>query len=187
MNMLTEKLFGNQSIIVTLDVDALLFERLKQILEAGFSVVEINTYDQGLLKKILQDFPSLRVGSGNVINTQQLEDCYQAGVHFVSSPGFLSAIAQTAAIYSINYLPGIATISEAMQVLALGYHQARPYPANLSFCTLLNKCLPMLRLFPAEIEWDEAEHYLSLPSVAAVSILNPECKQLHALSAGVFA
>lgn len=185
--MMTDKLFGNQSIIVTLDVDALLFDRLKQIAQAGFSVVEINCHEQNLLHKILQDFPSLRIGAGNIISTQQLEDCYQAGVHFVSSPGFLPAIAQTAAIYSINYLPGIATISEAMQVMALGYHQARPYPADLAFCASLNKCIPMLRLFPAEVEWDEAEHYLSLPAVAAVSILNPESKHLNALAAGVLA
>lgn len=184
---MTDKLFGNQSIIVTLDVDALLFDRLKQIAQAGFSVVEINCTEQSLLQKILKDFPSLRIGAGNVINTQQLEDCYTAGVHFVSSPGFLPAIAQTAAIYSVNYLPGIATISEAMQVMALGCHQARPYPADLAFCASLNKCLPMLRLFPAEIEWDEAEHYLTLPAVAAVSILNPESKQLNALATGVFA
>lgn len=181
-----DKLFANQSIIVTLDVDSFLFDRLKQISQAGFYVVEINSCDTVLLKKILQEFPSLRIGSGNVTSTQQLEDCYSAGVHFASSPGFIPAIAQTAAIYSMNYLPGIATPSEAMQVMALGHHQARPYPATLSFCALLNKCLPMLRLFPAEIEWDEAEHYLSLPAVAAVSILNPGAKQLSALTAGVF-
>ena len=183
---MTDKLFDTQSVIITLDVDALLFNRLKQIAQAGFSIAEINTADQGLIKTILQEFPSLRIGAGNVINTQQLENCYQAGAHFITSPGFLPGIAQTASIYSINYLPGIATISEAMQVMALGCHQARPYPASLSFCALLNKCLPMLRLFPAEIEWDEAEHYLNLPAVAGVSILNPESKQLNALSSTVF-
>lgn len=185
--MVSDKLYGSQSVIVTLDVDALLFERLRQIEQAGFTVVEINSHDKSLLKKILTDFPALRVGAGNVINTQQLEDCYQAGMHFVSSPGFLPAMAQTAAVYSINYLPGVATASEAMHLLSLGYHQARPYPANLSFCALLNKYLPMLRLFPAEIEWDEAEHYLSLPSVAAVSILNPEREHLKSLSSGILA
>ncbi|WP_058523941.1 multidrug DMT transporter permease [Legionella birminghamensis] len=185
--MMTEKLFGNQSIIISLDVDAYLFDRLRQIAKAGFSVVEINTCDEGLLKKILGEFPGLRIGAGNIVSTQQLEDCYQAGAHFVTSPGFLPAIAQTAAIYSINHLPGIATLSEAMQVMALGYHQARPFPASLSFCALLNKCLPTLRLFPAEVEWDEAEHYLSLPSVAAISILNPEVKSLTALSDGALA
>ncbi|CEK11176.1 multidrug DMT transporter permease [Legionella hackeliae] len=185
--MMTDKLFDNQSIIITLDVDAFLFDRLKQIARVGFAVVEINTSEQEILKKVLNDFPALRIGAGNITSTQQLEDSYQAGVHFASSPGFLPAIAQTAAIYSMNYLPGIATISEAMQVMALGYHQARPYPANLAICASLNKCLPMLRLFPAEVEWDEAEHYLSLPAVAAVSILNPESKQLQALSTGVLA
>lgn len=184
---MSDKLFGNQSIIVNLDVDPFLFDRLKQVVQAGFSVAEINTSDENLLKKILQEFPSLRIGAGNIISTQQLENCYLAGAHFVSSPGFLPAIAQTAAIYSINYLPGVATISEAMQVMALGCHQARPYPATLSFCALLNKCLPMLRLFPAEIEWEEAEHYLNLPAVAAVSIVNPDSKHLNALSTAVLA
>jgi 2-dehydro-3-deoxyphosphogluconate aldolase/(4S)-4-hydroxy-2-oxoglutarate aldolase len=185
--MMTDKLFSNQSIIVSLDVDAFLFDRLKQVVQAGFSIVEINTADEQLLKKILHDFPSLRIGAGNIITTQQLEDCYQAAVHFVTSPSFLPAIAQTASIYSINYLPGVATPSEAMQVMALGYQQVRPYPATLSFCALLNKCLPTLRLFPAEIEWDEAEHYLNLPAVAAVSIVNPESKILASLSDGALA
>ena len=58
----------------------------------------------------------------------------------------------------------------------------RPFPADLAFCTVLNKCLPDLRLFPAEIEWEEAEHFLNLPAVAAVSIHNPDKKQLTALS-----
>lgn len=185
--MIANKLFNNQSIIVALDVDALLINRLEQIIQAGFSVIEINCQETTLLKKIVHDFPSLRVGASNVVSTEQLENCYQAGVHFVTSPGFLPALVQTAAIYSINYFPGIATLSEAMQVMALGCHQARPYPANLAFCTSLNKCLPGLSLFPAEIEWEESEHYLSLPAVTAVSVLIPENKSLNALSSSVFA
>lgn len=176
-----ENLFTNQPIIISLDVDDLVLHRLHQIVQAGFKVVEINSADTGLLRTILKDFPMLSVGAGNIITTQQLEDCYNARVHFVTSPGFLPAIAETANVYSINYLPGVATLSEAMQAMALGYDNVRPFPANLAFCTLLNKCLPLLRLFPAEIEWEEAEHFLNLPSVAAVSIVNPESKQLRAL------
>lgn len=185
--MMTDKLFANQSIIISLDVDTFLMDRLKQVSQAGFSVIEINCSKPEILKTILKEFPHLRIGAGNIINTQQLEDSYHAGVHFISSPGFLPAIAQTASVYAINYLPGIATLSEAMQIMELGYHQARPCPANLALCTLLNKCLPMLRLFPAEIEWEEAEGYLSLPAVAAVTILNPTSEQLSSLSIGVFA
>lgn len=182
-----DKVTGNHSIIITLDVDAHLFNKLQQIANAGFSVVEINSVDQVLLRNALEQFPRLRIGAGNVINTQQLEDCYQAGVHFATSPGFLPAIAQTANVYSINYLPGIATLSEAMHAASLDCKHVRPFPANLSFCTLLNKYLPQLRLFPAEIEWEEVEHFLNLPAVAAVSIINPESKQLQALSSTIFA
>lgn len=185
--MKNEKFLSNKSIIVTIDVDDFLFDRLKQIVRAGFHTVEINTSETALLQQIINEFPKLCIGSGNIISTQQLENAYQAGVHFASSPGFLPAITQTALIYSMDYLPGIATLSEAMQVMALGCVQARPYPATLSFCTLINKCLPTLQLLPAEVEWDEAEHYLNLPSVAAISILNPEKKQLNVLSAGIFA
>ncbi len=185
--MMMDEVTGNQSIIISLDVDVHLFDKLQQIAKTGFSVVEINCVDQVLLSNALHTFPMLRIGAGNVINTQQLEDCYQAGVHFVTSPGFLAAMAQMASIYSINYLPGVATLSEAMQAIFLGCTHVRPFPANLAFCILLNKYLPQLQLFPAEIEWDEAEHFLNLPAVAAISIINPERKQLQALSAVVFA
>lgn len=185
--MLNDKVFTSHSVIITLDVDAFLFDKLNQINSAEFPVVEINDAEPDLLRKIIQDFPSLRVGAGNILNPHQLEESYSAGIHFASSPGFLPAIAQTASIYSINYFPGISTLSEAMQVLALGYFQAKPFPASLSFCTLLNKYLPRLRLFPADVELDKVESYLNLPAVAAITVTNPEIKQLQSLSAGIFA
>ena len=183
--MVIDKFLGNESIIVSLDVDNFLLQRLEQIIEAGFTLIEINSTEKKLLSQIMKQYPNIKIGAGGIIDTQQLENCYQAGVHFASSPGFLPAIAQTANVYSMNYWPGVATISEAMAAMSLGYQQVRPFPANLAFCTLLNKCLPNLNLFPAEIEWEEAEHFLNLPAVAAVSIHNPDKKQLSALSSGV--
>lgn len=183
MDKLTEK----QSIIITLDVDGLLFDKLNNVAQAGFSLVEINCVDANILSSAARSFPNLLIGAGNIITTQQLEDCYQAGVSFATSPGFLPAIAQTASIYSMNYIPGIATLSEAMQAVAVGCQHVRPLPADLHFCNLLNKYLPLLRLFPAEIEIEEIEHFLNLPAVAAVSIIYPESKQLQELSAVVFA
>lgn len=185
--MITDNLLSSQSVIVSLDVDNYLFDRLQQIKDAGFTTIEINSTEPTLLSQIITQFPGIKIGSGGIINTQQLENCYLAKVHFASSPGFLPAIAQTANVYSMNYLPGVATISEAMAAMNLGFQQVRPFPATLSLCTVLNKCLPNLSLFPAEIEWEEAEHFLNLPSVTAVSIHNPDQKQLHALSAGILA
>lgn len=169
-NMSIDKLLNNQSIIVSLDVDQFLFERLNQIAEAGFTSVEINSTDPKLLSKALKQAPGLKIGAAGIIDTAQLENCYQAGIHFASSPGFLPAIAHTANVYSINYMPGVATLSEAMAAISLGYTQVRPLPADLTFCSSLNKWLPDLKLFPAEIEWDKAEHFLNIPAVSAVSI-----------------
>jgi 2-dehydro-3-deoxyphosphogluconate aldolase/(4S)-4-hydroxy-2-oxoglutarate aldolase len=179
--MINDKLLNNQSIIVSLDVDSFLINRVQQIIEAGFSLVEINSTDETLLSSISKQFPNIKIGAGGVITTQELEQCYQAGVDFATSPGFLDAIAHTANVYSMNYIPGVATISEAMAAMSIGYKQVRPFPASLAFCALLNKCLPDLLLFPADIEWDEAEHFLNLPSVSAVTIHNPNKKQLSAL------
>lgn len=183
--MILDTLLGNQSIIISLDVDSLLFERLAQIADAGFSLVEINSTDTTLLKQAIAHYPSIKIGAAGITEVQQLENCYHAGVHFASSPGYLSSIAQTATVYSMNYLPGIATISEAMAAMSVGLTHIRPFPADLAFCTMLNKCLPKLKLFPAEIEWEEAEHFLNLPAVAAVGISNPNTKQLEALAASI--
>ncbi|MGL5743253.1 MAG: bifunctional 4-hydroxy-2-oxoglutarate aldolase/2-dehydro-3-deoxy-phosphogluconate aldolase [Legionella sp.] len=185
--MILDKLLGKQTVIISLDVDNFLFERLEQIKKAGFSLIEINSTDHTLLAQAIAHYPSINIGAGGIIDTQQLENCYQAGVHFVTSPGYLPAIAHTASVYSLNYLPGVATISEAMAAMSLGYMHVRPFPADLAFCTLLNKCLPNLRLFPAEIEWEETEHFLNLPDVAAVSIHNPDTKQLNALTTSILA
>lgn len=185
--MILDKLLGNQSIIISLDVDNFLFDRLDQIKEAGFSLVEVNSTDQQLLTQAITSFPTLKIGAGGIIDVQQLENCYQTGIHFATSPGYLPAIAHTANVYSFNYLPGVATISEAMAAMSLGYMHVRAFPADLAFCTLLNKCLPNLKLFPAEIEWEEAEHFLNLPAVAAVSIHNPDKKQLDNLTTTILA
>lgn len=184
-SMTLDKILGNQSIIISLDVDNFLFERLDQISNAGFTLVEINSTDTNLLTQVINQCPSIRIGAGGIVTTGQLEECYKAGVHFASSPGFLAAIAQTAMIYEMNFLPGVSTISEAMAAMALGFQQVRPFPANLGFCTVLNKCLPNLKLIPADIEWEEAEHFLNLPTVSAISINNPDKKQLNTMSSGI--
>lgn len=179
------KLLNNQSVIVSLDVNDFLCERIEQAISAGFNSIEIHSTDTELLTRVVQKYPQLNIGANGIINTTQLEQCYQAGVHFVSSPGFLPAIAQTAMIYSMNYIPGVATPSEAMAVMHLGINRVRPYPATLAFCVLLHQCFPSLNLYPAEIAWSDMDKFLHLAAVSAVSIRNPEKKQLMSMATDV--
>jgi len=185
--MAIEKDFDCQSVIISLDVDNSLFDRIKQISDAGFSLIEINSSDPILLRELTQTFSNLKIGACNIITTQQLENCFEAGVNFASSPGFLSAIAQTANIYSLNFLPGVATVSEAMEAMSLGYKRIRPYPAKLSFSNLINRCMPEVKQFPADVKLEEIEHYFTIPNVSGVCIDNPEINELNALSLSALA
>lgn len=163
--------FGSkQSLIISLDVDKTLPEQLNAINKSGYKRVEINSSSQDLLTEIIEQFPTLHIGAGLIRNTQELEHCYLAGVEFVTSPGFLPAIAQTANIYSINYIPGVSTLSEAMQAMALSCNKLRPYPSTIELCALINRCLPDAELYPAEVELEELEQYFSIPCVKAVSV-----------------
>lgn len=169
-----QHIITTQSLIITLDVDASLFTQLKKIQDAGFSVVELNNAEPAILIDALATYPNLRVGVSNLMNTDQLQKAQKAGAHFGSSPGFMPSLVQTANIYGFHYLPGVATPSEAMQATALGCQHVRPLPATQSLCMLLNKYLPNLRLFPADVTQEEAEKLLKLDSVSAVSLLNPD-------------
>lgn len=179
---MTDNLLNNNSIIVSLDVDALLFDKLREISKSSFTSVEIKTSDSNILEKAIKDFPNLQIGAGNIINSQQLESACNARVRFITSPGFLATLAQTAEIYSVKYLPGVSTISEAMQALAIDCHNVKIYPANHALCKLLNNHLPLLRLFPSGVSIRDAAKYLNIPAVAAIIVDNPEVSELKNLN-----
>lgn len=176
---------NSNSIIISLDVDALLFNKLEELVKYNFTMIEINSSEPTLLKKAIQDFPRVQIGAGNVINSQQLQDCCNAGVNFVTSPGFLAPLAQTAEMYSVKYIPGIATISEGMQALAFDKHSVKVFPANIELCKYISKTLPLLSLFPAGVSLHQAKEYMQIPGVAAVTIENPDLQELRNLSSDI--
>jgi 2-dehydro-3-deoxyphosphogluconate aldolase / (4S)-4-hydroxy-2-oxoglutarate aldolase len=148
----------------------------RSLLQAGLTTIEVTLRSPCALEaieSIRREFPQMHIGAGTIINTQQLEDCYNAGVDFAVSPGFLPAIAQTASIYSIDYLPGIATISEAMQAYELGFKKLKVYPAMLvggvEFIKCLGSVLPKLQLCPTGgIDQHNIKDFLCLKNVYAV-------------------
>lgn len=178
---MSDNLLDNNSIILSLDVDALLFDKLEEISTTKFTMVEINSSDSSVLEKAIENFPNLQIGAGNIVNSQQLENCCKARVRFITSPGFLPTLAQTAEIYSVKYLPGISTISEGMQALAIDCHNVKVYPSNFELCKIISNTLPLLRLFPTGVTIKDADKYLNIPAVAAVIINNPEIAELKNL------
>ncbi len=180
-----EQLIESNSLIVTLDVDNALFDKLNQVKGAGLSIVELNNVEPDILADALNTYPSLKLGVGNVLNTEELEAAYSAGAHFATSLGFMPELVQTASVYGFHYLPGVATFSEAMSAASLGCQHVRPFPATLTFCSHLSKYLPQLRLFPAEVSEADIPALLQLSNVNAVSTINPQLNQLNTLTPAV--
>ena len=177
-----DKLITPESIIITLDVDDFLFDHLQQINQiTNSAVVEINSVNSNLLTTAIKQFPTLCIGAGNITTLDELEICQQTDVEFITSPGFLPEMVQTADMYNITYLPSISTISEAMHAISIGCQNLRVLPTSIALCTTLYRYLPQLKLFPANVTEESIKRYLSLPFVGAISLLNPDPQLLQAV------
>lgn len=171
-------LFGKQPLIISLDIDAHVEHKVDILVKAGINSIELLEPSIHVLASLRKKFPTLNIGLGNIHTTSQLEQAYHLKFDFMSSPGLLSSIAKTAQVYSMKYLPGISNITQAMQCLELGLEAARVCPGDLKLCGLLNKYCSKLKLFPMDVEWEEIEQFLDLPSVAAVGLTNPDHLQI---------
>jgi 2-dehydro-3-deoxyphosphogluconate aldolase/(4S)-4-hydroxy-2-oxoglutarate aldolase len=171
-------LFGKQPLIVSLDIDAQVEQRIEQLISAGLNYIELLQANASLLKHLRTKHPKLKIGLGNIHTVEQLTDAYHMGFDFMTSPGFYAPLALTANQYHLNYIPGVSSMSDAMAILNLDIHHARPCPGNLELCIMLNKYCPQLKLYPMDIEWEDIEQFLDLPSVAAVGLSNPDHLQM---------
>jgi 2-dehydro-3-deoxyphosphogluconate aldolase/(4S)-4-hydroxy-2-oxoglutarate aldolase len=171
-------LFGKQPLIVSLDIDAHVEQKIDQLMHAGLNTVELLQANAPLVAALRAKYPEIRIGLGNIHHVDQLTYAYEIGMDFMSSPGFHAPLIKTANIYQMHYLPGICNMSDALAILDLGMHHARPCPGNLTFCNLLNKYTTDLKLYPMDVEWEDIDQFLDLPSVAAVGLTNPDHLQM---------
>jgi 2-dehydro-3-deoxyphosphogluconate aldolase/(4S)-4-hydroxy-2-oxoglutarate aldolase len=181
-----QDLFGNQPIIVSIDIDNEVHQKIKKLSDAGSSAIELLDCAPNLMVQLRHDFPQLKIGIGNILTLDQLEKAAELKPDFISSPGLLPSMLKTSSIYHLPFLPGISSISEAMQAMELGFYDCRICPGELDLCKRLNQYMPQLKLYPMDIEWGLIEQFLDLPSVAAVGLSNPNdltilqiCESLH--------
>jgi len=88
------------------------------LLQAGVRTLEVTLRTDSALQsieKIKASVPDAIVGAGTVNNARQLQQCVDAGVDFMVSPGFFRPLADAAIESRIAYLPGVSTASELMQ------------------------------------------------------------------------
>lgn len=110
------------------------------------------------------------VGAGTLISPQDVRDAKAAGALFGVSPGATDALLAACEAHDLPLLPGAATATEAMRLLARGYDMLKFFPAEASggapALKAIGAPLPQITFCPTGgVKPENAESYLSLPNV----------------------
>jgi len=81
------------------------------------------------IERIAGEVEGCEVGAGTVLNRHMLDAVEKAGARFAVSPGLIESHSFTDS--EVPLLPGIATATELMAGLGLGYDHFKLFPANI--------------------------------------------------------
>lgn len=122
---------------------------------------------------IKSKMPQITIGIGTVLTVDQLQWAKDIGAAFAISPGSTERLLVTAKKLAIDFLPGVATASEIMRALELGYDTMKLFPANLAggiqaiknFASLF----PQVSFCPTGgVNQDNLVDYAKLPNVITI-------------------
>ncbi|MEL6551381.1 MAG: bifunctional 4-hydroxy-2-oxoglutarate aldolase/2-dehydro-3-deoxy-phosphogluconate aldolase [Pseudomonadota bacterium] len=121
------------------------------------------------------------VGAGTLLNGRDVEKAKAAGATFGVSPGSTADVIDACVANDLPLLPGAATATEVMDLLAQGYTIQKFFPAEAAGGAALLKSLasplPQVRFCPTGgVSPANAPDYLALPNVVCVggSWLSPK-------------
>ena len=121
----------------------------------------------------MAEIPGGIVGAGTLITPRDVRAAKQAGATFGVSPGATPALLKAAKDEDLPLLPGAATASEAMALLALGYDMLKFFPAEAAggaaYLRAIRGPLPEISFCPTGgINAANAPDYLALANVVTV-------------------
>ena len=174
----TERFFSQARVVPVLTPSSVTgaVELSRVLFEAGLRLQEIalrTSCSLEALAALNASLPGLLLGAGTVLNPEQGAAAIRGGARFLVSPGTTPALLQFAADCQVPFLPGVATVSDIMQLEACGCTVAKLFPAEPLGGTLylraLSAPLPRMRFCPTGgIDARRAREYLTLPNVLAV-------------------
>ena len=103
------------------------------LIEGGITVLEITLRTDAALDAIAllaKEVPEANIGAGTVVNTDDLHRVRDAGASFALSPGSTTSLLKNAKEIDFPLIPGIATGSEIMSGMELGYTHFKLFPAT---------------------------------------------------------
>lgn len=146
------------------------------LLAGGIPIIEVTLRTPAALDAITAiaaQVPDMLVGAGTVTSPVHAEKAVAAGARFLVSPGATDTLLDALAGTGVPYLPGVATVSEALRVLERGQREMKLFPAEAcggrAFLKSLASPLPDARFCPTGgITPDTAPLYRALPNVGCV-------------------
>ncbi len=148
----------------------------RALVRGGLPVLEV-TLRTGValeaLRAIAGEVPDAFVGAGTVLNARQLDQARQAGAWFAVSPGCTPGLATAASASGLPFLPGVQTVTEALELADRGFDLLKFFPADvaggLGWLKAVAAPLAGLRFCPTGgIGADTAPAYLALDNVACI-------------------
>jgi 2-dehydro-3-deoxyphosphogluconate aldolase/(4S)-4-hydroxy-2-oxoglutarate aldolase len=148
----------------------------RALLAGGVRVLEITLRTPAALDAIAvisREVPEAMVGAGTVTSEADLEAVTLAGAVFAISPGLTPRLLEAANRRGIALIPGIATVSELMTGIELGYDHFKFFPAQVAGGIQALKAIagpfPGITFCPTGgITFDNYRDYLALKNVACV-------------------
>jgi 2-dehydro-3-deoxyphosphogluconate aldolase/(4S)-4-hydroxy-2-oxoglutarate aldolase len=108
------------------------YDRLSSL---NISCVEITLrtdYSWDAIKEFRRRYGNeFEIGVGTVISNEQILKSIDFGVDFIVSPGLTTSLVQNLEHSDIPFLPGVATPSEIIRGMEIGWRYFKFFPANL--------------------------------------------------------
>ncbi len=145
------------------------------LIAGGLPALEVTLRTPAALDAIraMADLPGGHVGVGTLITPDDVRAAKAAGAQFGVSPGATEALLDACEAEGLPLLPGAATATEAMALLARGYAMQKFFPAEASggapALASIGGPLPQITFCPTGgINAENAAKYLSLHNVICV-------------------
>jgi 2-dehydro-3-deoxyphosphogluconate aldolase/(4S)-4-hydroxy-2-oxoglutarate aldolase len=161
-------------VVVDSPTDAVSIARA--LVAGGLPAIELTLRTTGALdaiRAITAEVPDILVGAGTIVKPGQAKLAMDAGAQFLVSPGVTGSLLRAMQDTGLPFLPGTATVSEALAALEAGITELKFFPAEasggLAFLQAIASPVPTARFCPTGgITAASAPSYLALPNVGCV-------------------
>lgn len=103
----------------------------EMLYHAGIPVAEITMTVPGaieVIRRLAQRFPDIAVGGGTVLDRETAERCIDAGARFLTSPGLVPEVVESARKGDVVAIPGALTPSEVISAWKMGADYVKIFP-----------------------------------------------------------